>query len=321
MPTDGLAAGQTRDGLVHHGLEDGRRQIRPGRALVDQRLNVGLGEHAAAGGDGVQLPIVPGQVVEAGGIGLEQGGHLVDKGSGAPGAHAVHALLEGAGEINDLRVLAAQLDGHVSLRRGDFQGGGHGHHLLHEACPQGFAQGDGAGAGHGDAQGAGAQQLAGFPHHLGEGLLGVGAVAAVFAIEHLARVIQDDELDGGGADVNTGAVDVHGHVIPTSLSVSEALRRRHQGQRPALRKRRGNFRGAAFFSAPWKVQLCTFHFFSGNSCRKTGKLHTKCCQAAEGVAAGRKAAGNVQPSGQMKKTVVYLLWNHLTQATKGAESA
>ena len=59
--------------------------------------------------------------------------------------------------------------------------------------------------------------------------------------------------------------------------------------------------------------------YSGTS--KTGKLHTKCCQAAEGVAAGRKAAGNVQPSGQMKKTVVYLLWNHLTQATKGAESA
>ena len=213
MPADRLAAGQAGDGLVDHRLEDGRRQIRPGRAFVDQRLNIRLGKHAAAGGDGVQLLVIPGQVVQAGGVGFQQGGHLVDKGSGAAGAHAVHAFLKGAGKVDDLRVLAAQLDGNIGLGRGYPERGGHGHNLLHEAASQGLAQGNGAGAGHGHTQKAGAQQQAGLAHHLCEGFLGLGAMAAVFAIQNLTRVIQDYQFDGGGADVNTGTVDLHGHAI------------------------------------------------------------------------------------------------------------
>ena len=44
---------QTRDGLVDDGLEDGRGDVLLARALVEQRLNVRLGEYAAAGRDGV----------------------------------------------------------------------------------------------------------------------------------------------------------------------------------------------------------------------------------------------------------------------------
>ena len=60
---NGLAAGKTGNGLIHHRLKDGGRQIGPGGALVDKRLNIGLGEHAAAGGNGVQLLIIRRRVV------------------------------------------------------------------------------------------------------------------------------------------------------------------------------------------------------------------------------------------------------------------
>ena len=56
MAPDRLAAGQTADGLVDYCLEDGGGQVFLGGALVDQGLDVGFGEHAAAGGDGVDAP-------------------------------------------------------------------------------------------------------------------------------------------------------------------------------------------------------------------------------------------------------------------------
>ena len=55
---DGLAAGQAGNGLVHHGLENGGRQVCLGGTLIDQGLNVRLGEYAAAGGDGINLLVV-----------------------------------------------------------------------------------------------------------------------------------------------------------------------------------------------------------------------------------------------------------------------
>ena len=64
-PADGLAAGQARNGLVHHGLEDAGRQVLTGRALVDKRLDVRLGEHAAARRNGIDLVIARRQVVQA----------------------------------------------------------------------------------------------------------------------------------------------------------------------------------------------------------------------------------------------------------------
>ena len=142
-----LAAGQAGDGLIHHRLKDGGGQIRFGSPLVDEGLYIGLGEYAATGGDGVDLFIVGGLLVEAGGIGLQKCRHLVDKGAGAAGANAIHPLLQSAGEVDDLGILAAQLNGHVGLRRHGGQGGGHRHHLLYEGDSQRLAQVDGAGAG------------------------------------------------------------------------------------------------------------------------------------------------------------------------------
>ena len=71
LAPNGLAAGQTRNGLIHHRLENGGSQVRPAGPLVDQGLDVRFGEHAAPGGDGVDLLIVGRFLVQAQGIGLE----------------------------------------------------------------------------------------------------------------------------------------------------------------------------------------------------------------------------------------------------------
>ena len=194
---DGLAAGKAGDGLVDHGLKNGSGQVGGGRALVDERLNVGFRKHAAAGGDGVDFLVVFGMLVQSGGVGLEQGRHLVDERAGAACADAVHPLLQTAPEINNLGVLAAQLNGHVGLGRHGLQCGGDGHHLLHEADAHGLAEIDGAGAGDLHLQKAGADLFPGFGKEFLKRLLGVGAVAAVLSEQDFPVFVQQHKLDGG----------------------------------------------------------------------------------------------------------------------------
>ena len=196
-PPDGLAAGKAGDGLIDHGLKNGCGQVGGGRALVDEGLNIGFRKHAAAGGNGIDFLIVLGLCVQSGGVGLEQGRHLVDEGAGAACADAVHPLLQSAPEINNLGVLAAQLNGHVGLRRDGLQCGSDGHHLLHEADAHGFAEIDGAGAGNLHLQKAGADLFPGFGKEFLKRLLGVGTVAAVLSEQDFPVFVQQNEFDGG----------------------------------------------------------------------------------------------------------------------------
>ena len=194
---DGLAAGKAGDGLVDHGLKNGSGQVGGGCALIDEGLNVGFRKHAAAGGDGVDFLVVFGMLVQSGGVGLEQGRHLVDEGAGAAGADAVHPFLQTSPEINNLGVLAAQLNGHVGLGRHGLQCGSHGHHFLHEADAHGLAEIDGAGAGDLHLQKAGADLFPGFGKEFLKRLLGVGAVAAVLPEQDFPVFVQQHKLDGG----------------------------------------------------------------------------------------------------------------------------
>ena len=115
VPANGATAGQARDGLRDDGLEDRSGDVLLGGAFVQEGLHVGLGEHAAAARDRVDDLVVAGELVEARSIGVEQGSHLVDEGARAAGALAVHALFDVAVEVDDLGVLAAELDGDVGL--------------------------------------------------------------------------------------------------------------------------------------------------------------------------------------------------------------
>ena len=107
---DAVSLRQRSDGLVDHGLEDACAQIRFIRALIDQRLDIRLGEHAAARRDRIQPVMLQAETIHRLQIDVEQRGHLIDEGSSAAGTGRVHALFHGALEKQDLSVFTAQLD-------------------------------------------------------------------------------------------------------------------------------------------------------------------------------------------------------------------
>ena len=117
MTANRFAAGKAGDGLVHNCLENRSREVFAGRALVDERLNVRLRKHTAARRNRVNGLVVLRIVVETRGIRLEQRSHLIDERTRAARADAVHALVNAAGEVDDLCVLTAELDCDVGLRR------------------------------------------------------------------------------------------------------------------------------------------------------------------------------------------------------------
>ena len=132
MTANRLAAGKAGDGLVHDRLENRSREVLAGRALVDERLNVRLRKHAAARRNRVNRLVVLRVVVETRGVRLEQGSHLIDEGTRAARADAVHALVDAAGEVDDLCVLAAELNRDIRLRRNRLESGRDRDDLLHE---------------------------------------------------------------------------------------------------------------------------------------------------------------------------------------------
>ena len=149
---DGTAAGQAGDGLEDDGLEDGSGDIFLAGPFVEQGLDVRLGEDAAAGGDGINRVGFLGQFIEAAGIGVEEGRHLVDEGPGPAGTVAVHAVFVAAGQVGDLRIFTAEFDDDVRLGIISADGFGTGNDFLQKGNVQVVCQGDAAraGDGHGD---------------------------------------------------------------------------------------------------------------------------------------------------------------------------
>ena len=203
---DASALGQAGDGLVHHRAEDAGRHVAHGRALVEQGLDVAFGEHAAAAGDGVRLFRVARGLVHLVGRHFQQRGHLVDKRAGAAGAAAVHAHLGAAGEEEDLRVLAAQLDDHVGVRRVGFGGHPGGEHLLHKGHAAGPGQAHTCRPGDGQQRRPALRYLfvqAG--QHFGGLFHDVGKVPLVQFISKVSPVVQHRTFDGGGPDIQADA--------------------------------------------------------------------------------------------------------------------
>ena len=146
---------QPGDGLVDDGLEDAHGHVLLARALIEQGLYVRLGEHAAAGGDGVDARGLLAEAVELGHVHVQQRGHLVDERARAAGAAAVHALVHAAGravEEDDLGVLAAQFDHHIGVRRQRAHQLADHEHFLLEGQARGFGKADARRAGDGRAQ-------------------------------------------------------------------------------------------------------------------------------------------------------------------------
>ena len=204
MAADRFAAGKTGDGLVYHRLKNGYRQIFLGRALIDQRLNVCLGEDTTACGDRVDRLIVLGVFIQSGCVRLQKRGHLVNKRTGSSGADAVHSLLDiSILKVDDLRVLAAELDGNVGLRSLELQGRGDGNNLLHERNIDVLSQGKAAGSGDDRMNLDVPRYLLRLFEKIREGLLNFGKMSPVVGEQDVFFQVQDDNLDRCGTDINT----------------------------------------------------------------------------------------------------------------------
>ena len=202
VAADGTAARQARDGLGHDGLEDGGSHVFGAGALVEQRLHVGLGKDTAAAGDRIDGGGVGRELVEAAGVGVEQGCHLVDERTRAAGAGAVHALLDAVIEVDDLGILAAQLDGDIGGRDEGLDGTLAGDDLLDklqvEPLGQQKAARAGDGAGHLGRRQHGRSAL---EQVAGAGT-DVGVVALVLGVDDLVVVVEHGKFNGGGAHVD-----------------------------------------------------------------------------------------------------------------------
>ena len=93
LPLDLAALSQTADRLVGDGIENAHGDVFLLRALVEERLDVALGEDAAAAGDVVDGFCLVGEGVQRFQIDVQEHRHLIDEGAGAAGAGAVHAHL------------------------------------------------------------------------------------------------------------------------------------------------------------------------------------------------------------------------------------
>ena len=129
-------------------MERGKCQVSLGDSLVDEGLHIGLGEHAATARYGIDRLALFGKLVELFGGHMQERGDLVDEGSGAARAGAVHAhilylkvsrvLVER--EEDHLGILPAQFDGGARVRIELLERGCVGHHLLDEGHPQRFGK-------------------------------------------------------------------------------------------------------------------------------------------------------------------------------------
>ena len=113
VAADRFPAGKPRDRLVHNSLEDGCRQIFPGSALIDQRLDIGLRKDTASSGNWIDRLIIFRILIQTSGICLQKICHLVNKRSCAAGTDTVHALFKSVGEINDLGIFTAKFDRNI----------------------------------------------------------------------------------------------------------------------------------------------------------------------------------------------------------------
>ena len=187
---------QTRDGLVDDGLKDGGGYVLLARALVEQRLDVRLGEHAAAGSDGVDALRALRELVEFGRRYVQQDGHLVDKSAGAARTGAVHALLQLAGEEDDLRILAAELNDDIGLRNVYADSLAGGEHLLHEINIRGFRHAQTGRAGDRTAERRVlADEAARRAHQLDRLFTHLGKMPFVVLVDDLS-IADNDDLDG-----------------------------------------------------------------------------------------------------------------------------
>lgn len=201
---DGATLCQTGDGLVDHGLIDAGGDILGAGTLIDQRLHIAFGEHAAAAGDGIGTLRLLGSLVHFLGAHLQQSGHLVDESTGAAGTAAVHAHLGAVGQKQDLGILAAQLNDAIGLWHKALDRHAGGEHLLHKGHAAAVGQAHTGRAGDAEQRLAAMQMLGiNAPQQLLRLFQNMTIMSFVCRIQQFIMLAQHHALDGGATDVKT----------------------------------------------------------------------------------------------------------------------
>ena len=133
---------------------------------------------------------------------MQQGCHLVDERTRAAGAGAVHALLDAVIEVDDLGVLAAQLDSDIGGRDEGLDGTLTGDDLLDKLQVKPLGQQKAARAGDGAGHLGRRQHGRSALEQVAGAGTDVGVVALVLGVDDLVIVVEHGELNGGGAHVN-----------------------------------------------------------------------------------------------------------------------
>ena len=212
VPLDLAPLCQAGDGLVDHRTEDAGSHVLTRRALVEEGLDVALGEHAAARGDGIGLGRAQRGLIELLHGDAEERGHLVDEGAGAAGTRAVHALLHAAGEEDDLGVLTTELDHGVRLRVAGLDGQERRMDLLHEGDVCRIGKAEAGRARHGRAELDVRELVADVRELPGDGLLYFRKMPLVRGMQDLPVLVTDNGLDGRRSHVDAQSVCFH--VVP-----------------------------------------------------------------------------------------------------------
>ena len=199
---------QTGQGLVDDRLENRRRDVLLARALVEQRLDVALGEYAAAGGDGIQTLGMLCQLIQLGRGDVEQNRHLVNKGTRAAGTRAIHSLFQLSGQEHDLGVLAAQLDDNVRLRDKPSDAFSRRKDLLHEVDAARLGDAKSGRTGDRDAEVSVPDDVLGIHQHLAGLFAYLGEMPLVLLVQDFrtaGRLVSADgnQLDSCRSDINS----------------------------------------------------------------------------------------------------------------------
>ena len=133
---------------------------------------------------------------------MQQGRHLVNERTRTAGAGTVHALLDAVIEVDDLGVLAAQLNGNVGGRDEGLDGALAGDDLLDKLQVEPLGQQQTARAGDGAGHLGRRQHGRGALEQVAGAGADIGVMALVLGVDDLVIVIEHGELDGGGAHVD-----------------------------------------------------------------------------------------------------------------------
>ena len=145
--------------------------------------------------------------IESGGVCLQQRGHLVNKGAGASGADAVHALFHVPPfKINNFCILPAQLNGYVCLGGIVLQGCGYRDHFLYKGDAQVLGERQAARAGNHRGQQEAAQRILGFGQQVGQRFTDICKMPFIVCEQQITLFVQYSDFYSRRANVNAQLV-------------------------------------------------------------------------------------------------------------------